>query len=163
MSRRKQEFKVGQKVRLVDNRKKMGSNIAMGWDPDMAEKFGKVVTIASIHHDWGRDLDYIRTEENCWSWDLRLLEPINEKKTSKVYSGYEFPEKDFILPCGYSLKKVIENDKAVICFVEERRTRKIIKTVAVCQEGDNFDLETGVEICMYKTLRKIADSKLKKY
>lgn len=163
MSRRKQEFKVGQKVRLVDNRKTMGSNIAMGWNPDMAEKFGKVVTIASIHHDWGRDLDYIRTEENCWSWDLRLLEPINEKKTSKVYSGYEFPEKDFILPCGYSLKKVIENDKAVICFVEERRTRKIIKTVAVCQEGDNFDLETGVEICMYKTLRKIADSKLKKY
>ena len=63
----------------------------------------------------------------------------------------------------YSLKKVIENDKAVICFVEEDRTRKIIKTVAVCQEDDNFDLETGVEICMYKTLRKIANSKLKKY
>ena len=163
MSRRKQEFKVGQKVRLVDNRKTMGSKIAMGWNPDMAEEFGKVVTIESIHHDWARDLDYIRTEESYWSWDFRFLEPINEKKTSKVYSGYEFPEKDFILPCGYSLKKVIENDKAVICFVEERRTRKIIKTVAVCQEGDNFDLETGVEICMYKTLRKIADSKLKKY
>lgn len=163
MSRRKQEFKVGQKVRLVDNRKTMGSDIAKGWSPDMAEAFGKVVTIESIHHDWGRDLDYIRTEENCWSWDFRFLEPIGGKKASKVHKGWYFVEKDFILPCGYSLKKVIENDKAVICFVEERRTRKIIKTVAVCQEGDNFDFETGVEICMYKTLRKIADSKLKKY
>lgn len=163
MSRRKQEFKVGQKVRLVDNRKTMVSKIAMGWDPNMEEEFGKVVTIESIHLDRVRDLDYIRTKENCWSWDCRFLEPINEKKTSRVYSGDEFIEEDYILPCDYSLKKVIENDKAVICFVEEDRTRKIIKTVAVCQEGDNFDLETGVEICMYKTLRKIADSKLKKY
>lgn len=163
MSKIKQKFKVGQKVRLVDNREKMGSTIAMGWDPDMEEEFGKVVTIESIHHDWARYLDYIRAEESSWSWDFRFLEPINEKKTSKVYSGDEFTEKDFILPCGYSLAKVIENDKAVICFVEEERTRKMVKTVAVCQEGDNFDLETGVEICMYKTLRKIADSKLKKY
>lgn len=163
MSRRKQEFKVGQKVRLVDNREKMGSTIAMGWNPAMEEEFGKVVTIESIGHDWGRGLDYIRTEENCWSWDCRFLEPIDGKKASRVYSGDEFIEEDYILPCDYSLKKVIENDKAVICFVEEDRTRKIIKTVAVCQEGDNFDLETGVEICMYKTLRKIADSKLKKY
>lgn len=162
MSRIKQEFKVGQKVRLVDNRKTMGK-IAMGWDPDMEEEFGKVVTIESIHHDWARYLDYIRAEESSWSWDFRFLEPIDGKKASKVYKGWEFTEEDFILPCGYSLEKVIENDKAVICFVEEERTRKIIKTVAICQEGDDFDLETGVEICMYKTLRKIADSKLKKY
>lgn len=163
MSRRKQKFKVGQKVRLVDNREKMGSNIAKSWNPDMAEEFGKVVTIASIHYDWSRDLDYIRTEENCWSWDFRFLEPVDGKKTSKVYSGREFIEEDYILPCGYSLEKVIENDKAVICFVEEERTRKMIKTVAVCQEGDDFNLKTGVEICMYKTLRKIADKQLKKY
>ena len=163
MSRIKQKFKVGQKVRLVDNREKMGSTIAMGWNPDMAEEFGKVVTIKLIGYDRVRGLEYIRAKENYRSWDFRFLEPINEKKTSKVYKGWEFAEKDFILPCEYSLKKVIENDKAVICFVEEDRTRKIINTVAVCQEDDNFDLETGVEICMYKTLRKIADSKLKKY
>lgn len=163
MSKIKQKFKVGQKVRLVDNREKMGSTIAMGWNPDMAEEFGKVVTIKLIGYDRVRGLEYIRTKENYRSWDFRFLEPINEKKTSRVYSGDEFIEEDCILPCDYSLKKVIENDKAVICFVEEDRTRKIIKTVAVCQEGDNFDLETGVEICMYKTLRKIADSKLKKY
>lgn len=163
MSRRKQKFKVGQKVRLVDNREKMGSNIAMSWNPDMAEEFGTVVIIASIHYDWSRDLDYIRTEENCWAWDFRFLEPVDGKKTSKVYSGREFIEEDYILPCGYSLEKVIENDKAVICFVEEERTRKMIKTVAVCQEGDDFNLKTGVEICMYKTLRKIADKQLKKY
>lgn len=163
MSRRKQEFKVGQKVRLVDNREKMGSKIAMGWNPDMAEEFGKVVTITSINHDGGRDLDYIRTEEDWWSWDIRFLEPLDGKKTSKVYSICDFEDEDFILPCEYFLKKVIENNKAVICFVEEERTGKIIKTVAICQEGDDFDLHKGVEICMYKTLRKIADSKLKKY
>lgn len=163
MGRRKQEFKVGQKVRLVDNREKMGSYIAMGWHPDMKEEFGKVVTIASIHNDWDMDLYYIITEENRWSWDFRFLEPVDGKKTSKVYSGCEFIEEDYILPCGYSLEKVIENDKAVICFVEEGRTGKIIKTVAVCQEGDDFNLKTGVEICMYKTLRKIADKQLKKY
>lgn len=163
MSRRKQKFKVGQKVRLVDNREKMGGNIAMGWVPDMAEEFGKVVTIVSIYNDWCEDLGYVITKENKWSWDFRFLEPVDGKKTSKVYSGREFIEEDYILPCGYSLEKVIENDKAVICFVEEERTGKIIKTVAVCQEGDNFNLKTGVEICMYKTLRKIADKQLKKY
>lgn len=163
MSKIKQKFKVGQKVRLVDNREKMGSTIAMGWNPDMAEEFGKVVTIKLIGYDRIRGLEYIRTKENYRSWDFRFLEPIDGKKASRVYSGDEFIEEDYILPCDYSLKKVIENDKAVICFVEEDRTRKIIKTVAVCQEDDNFDLETGVEICMYKTLRKIADSKLKKY
>ena len=163
MGRRKQEFRVGQKVRLVDNREKMGSNIAKGWSPDMEEEFGKVVTITSIYNDWSRDLDYIRAEENWWSWDFRFLEPVDGKKTSKVYSGREFIEEDYILPCRYSLEKVIENDRAVICFVEEERTGKIIKTVAVCQEGDDFNLKTGVEICMYKTLRKIADKQLKKY
>ena len=163
MSRRKQKFKVGQKVRLVDNIEKMGNKVAMGWNPDMEEEFGKVVTIESIHHDWARDLDYIRAEESSWSWDLRLVKPVNEEVTSRTHGGWEFVHEDYILPCGYSLKKVIENDRAVICFVEEEGTGKIIKTVAICQEGDSFDLETGVEICMYKTLRKIADSKLKKY
>ena len=163
MGRRKQKFKVGQKVRLVDNREKMGSNIAKSWNPDMAEEFGKVIIIASIHYDLSRDLDYIRTEENCWSWDFRFLEPFDGKKASKVYSGYVFEDESYLLPLDYTVEKVIENNKAVICFVEEESTGKIIKTVAVCQEGDDFNLKTGVEICMYKTLRKIADKQLKKY
>lgn len=161
MSRRKQKFKVGQKVKLVDNREKMGVDIAMGWDPRMAKEFGKVVTISKIYEDCRRGLDCVRVAENDWAWDCRFLEPVDEKKTSKVYSGWEF--EDFILPCNYILEKVIENDKAVICFIKEYETGKVIKTVAVCQEGDEFNLKTGVEICLYKTLRKIVDKHLKKF
>ena len=163
MSRRKQEFKVGQKVRLVDNREKMGSNIAMGWVSTMAEAFGKVVTITDIKYDVRNGLEYILTADSVWSWDCRFLEPVDGKKTSKVYSGHVFEDESYLLPLDYTVEKVIENNKAVICFVEEESTGKIIKTVAVCQEGDDFNLKTGVEICMYKTLRKIADKQLKKY
>lgn len=163
MSRRKQKFKVGQKVRIVDDEQIPRQNLAMDWNDYMEDDFGKIVTITELDLDIGRNLPYVRTKESSWSWDLRLVKPVNEEVTSRTHGGWEFVHEDYILPCGYSLKKVIENDRAVICFVEEEGTGKIIKTVAICQEGDSFDLETGVEICMYKTLRKIADSKLKKY
>lgn len=232
-------FKVGQRVRLVDNRDKIAGRIAMGWGPSMEKYFGDIVTITEIGIDV--DLDYIRTEENRWSWDLRFLEPVEErsvkynmenlkvgqkvrlvatrpdgpveggfgygmnhflgkevtitklykdffcikedeeshhggyvwdyrfieesveKPQSKVYRGWDFTDEDYILPCDYSLVKVIENGNAVICFVEQEDTDKTIKTVAICQEGDTFDLHKGVEICMYKTLRKIADKGLKRF
>ena len=164
---RKKNLKVGQKVRLVDNRDKMDGNIAMGWCDSMERHFGTVVTIEEIDTDNRRGLGYIRTEENGWSWDLRFLEALDEKPVSKVYNRIDcidyFDDEDFILPCDYSLKKVIENGKAVICFVEEDNTGKMIKTVAICQEGDAFDLHKGVQICMYKTLRKIAEKNLKKF
>lgn len=230
------KFKVGQRVRLVDNRHKMDGEFARGWNDSMEKHFGDVVTITEICRDLGRDLDYIRTKENGWSWDLRFLEPVSEynkgnlkvgqkvrlvshmpscsvyggvgfgmerylgmevtitkvetsyfkfkedvydyvwdyvfieeglnaseKPQSKVYGGLDFIHEDYILPCGYTLTKVIQNGNAVICFVEEDETDNIIKTVAICQEGDAFDLHKGVEICMYKTLRKIADKNLKKF
>lgn len=159
----KKNFKIGQKVRLVDNRYKMNGNIAMGFCDIMERHFGDVVTIERIESDWNRNLGYVTTEENEWSWDFRFLEPVNEKPVSKVHSGDDFVDEDYILPCGYSLEKVIENGNAVICFVENRGAGRTIKTVAICQEGDTFDLHKGVEICMYKTLRKIADKGLKKF
>lgn len=157
------KFKKGQKVRLVDNRDKMTGGIAGGWVDCMYRHFGEVVTIEEIDISLTERRDFALVKENTWIWDLRFLEPIEENPVSKVYGGYMFSEEDWILPCDYHLKKVIENGNAVICFVENEETEKIIKTVAICQEGDTFDLHKGVEICMYKTLRKIADKNLKRF
>ncbi len=157
------KFKEGQKVRLVDNRDKIVGKIACGWNDCMDKHFGEVVTVKELRTTYTGKMDYALVEENIWSWDLRLLEPVEEKQGSKVYGGYMFSEEDWILPCDYHLKKVIENGNAVICFVENEETGKTIKTVAICQEGDTFDLHKGIEICMYKTLRKIADKNLKRF
>lgn len=159
----KKNIKVGQKVRLVDRRHEIDGEPAMGWGFHMEKYFGQVVTIEKISEDPHRKVGYVRVEEFGYSWDFRFLEPIEEKPVSKVYGGYMFNEEDWILPCDYHLKKVIENGNAVICFVENEETRKTIKTVAICQEEDTFDLHKGVEICMYKTLRKIADKNLKRF
>lgn len=153
----KGNLKVGQKVRLVDNRESIEDRIAQGFSSKMPRWFGEVVTIERI------ESAYVKVEENGWSWDLRFLEPVNEKPQSKVHAVTDFFAEDMILPCYYSINKVIENDNAVICFIEEEKTKKIIKTVAMCQNGDKFDLHKGVEICMYKTLRKIADKNLKRF
>lgn len=161
--KKNKNYKIGQKVVLVDNRNKISGEIVCGFVDEMIEYFDKTATIKEIKKEKRSGRDFAIVEENIWSWDLRFLEPIEEKPVSKVYGSYMFNEEDLILPCDYQLKKVIENGNAVICFVENEETRKTIKTVAICQEGDKFDLHKGVEICMYKTLRKIADRNLKKY
>lgn len=152
----------GQKVRLVDTRKNIEGAIACGFNRSMEEHFGEVVTILSINKHSRSGMEYVRTKENSWLWDIRFLQAI-EKPVSKVHNRAEFIDEDYILPCFYTLERIIENDRAVICFVREEETGKVIKTVSICQEGDEFDIHRGVEICMYKTLRRIADKNLRKY
>lgn len=161
--KKNQKFEVGQKVKLVDNRKKMGSDIACGFGSSMPRYFGEIVTIAQVRTDYGRNLDYVRVEENDWSWDLRFLQSIDEKPASKVHDINSFKKEEYILPMNFYLKKIIENDRAVICFITDKSTGATLKTVAVCQEGDEFEVHKGVEVCMYKTLRKIADKNLRKF
>lgn len=160
---RKQDLRVGQKVKLVDNRDYIKGDYAQGWAEPMEYCFGDTVTIEAIRRDVFRGgLPYIRVKENDWSWDLRFLELLGP--ISKVHNVHDFEDEDYyILPIRYTLEKVIENGNAVICWVEDCETREMIKTVAKCQEGDNFDLHKGVEICMYKTLRKIAEKNLKRF
>lgn len=153
------DLKVGQKVTLVKERPEKGS-VTGGFIEEMAEFLGKKVTIRRLSGE------FFEIEEDCkyydgFVWDYKLIK--GTVPQSKVHEGWTFGAEDFILPCGYILNKVIENENAVICFVEEEKTKKIIKTVAICQNGDKFDLHKGVEICMYKTLRKIADKNLKRF
>lgn len=161
---RKTNFRVGQKVKLVDRRSSIKGDIAKGFNDEMVCHFGKVVTIERVEgKTFNNPLPYVRVEENYWSWDFRFLEPVEEKLGARVYDVDDFYREDCILPCDYNLIKVIQNDKAVICFVEDECNGKTIKAVAKCHEEDTFDLYKGVEICMYKVLRKIADRNLRKF
>lgn len=156
-------FQEGQKVKLVDRRELMSGRIAKGFAPAMNLYFGDTVTIECIGTHDATGLDFVRVKENGWSWDLRFLQPLKEKPVSKVHDINDFIKESYILPIGYHLRKVIENDKAVICFVEHRVKRETIKTVAICQDCDEFNIHKGIEICMYKTLRKIADKNLRNF
>lgn len=158
----KDMFKVGQKVRLI-GREKLDFSPYGGINDDMIELLGEEVTIANLCSSYFE----IEEDNEMWVWDFNLIE---EKASPKVYlitdfdyEGEEFNSEDYILPCGYNLIKVIENGNTVICFVESEETESIIKTVSQCQDGDTFDLHKGVEICMYKTLRKIANKNLKRF
>lgn len=156
-------YQVGQKVRLVDNRDIMGDGIVCGWNSEMELYLGKVVTIDKID-TVSSGLGYVKVKENGWSWDIRFLEPYIEEKPINIYHDIgEFDREDEILPMNYALVKVIENANTVICFVMEFGSNKKLKIVTVCQDEDTFDLHKGVEICMYKALIRIADSKLKRY
>lgn len=154
----KETLKVGQKVKLIKE-SQIDFSPYGGINSDMEKLLGTEVTVAGV----GKYSFDIEEDNETWVWDYRLISKKDSKPASKKYAGYEFSEEDCILPCGYSLLNVIKNDKAVICFVGEEYSGNIIKTVARCHEDDEFDLIKGIEICMYKTLRKIADKHLRRY
>lgn len=151
----KNKYKVGQKVKLVDIKPR--GHISGGFIDDMYNWLGKEVTIKIL-----RD-DYFEVNECKWVWDYKLIDKKSNPRSNKELDVMFFAKEHSILPVGYRLHRVIKNGDAVICIVEDYRRNKEIKAVAVCQEGDTFDLHKGVEICMYKTLRKIADKNLKKF
>lgn len=98
------------------------------------------------------------------------IEQINTEKSNKIKSKTykkhaidDFTGENYILPCGYYLDKIIQNYKTVICWVKNNENFETIKTVAICQNDDIFDLHKGVEVCMYKTLKIIAENNLKRY
>lgn len=155
MKIKKRALKVGQKVVLVD--RVPDGEIVGGYVVEMRGLLGKVATIRKVHEDHFKILEDI----DDFFWDYKFIKEI--KPVSKVHSVNDFVYEDYILPVRYTLEKVIESGNAVICWVEDNETMKMIKTVAKCQEGDRFDLHKGVEICMYKTLRKIADKNLKRF
>lgn len=154
----KENLKVGQKVKLITE-SQLNFKPYGGINDDMRKLLGKEVTVAGVY----KDAFEIREDNETWVWDYKLISKKDNKPSSKKYNGYEFEDEDCILPCGYALLNVIENDRAVICFVGEEYSGNIIKTVARCHEDDEFDLIKGIEICMYKTLRKIADKHLRRY
>lgn len=158
MTHKKDNLKVGQKVRLI-NKSKENQAFYLGINSEMEKFLGKEVTVTDINKYNFK----IKEDRNTWCWDYKYISKKEEKAPLKVYRGGYFAEDEYLLPYGYSLQKVLVNDRAVICFVEEAMTEAIIKTVAKCQKEDVFDLHKGVEICMYKTLRKIADKKLRRY
>lgn len=151
----RKKLRVGQKVLLV--KEVPAVDVVGGYVSEMRELLGKEVTISRLKGDYFE----IKEDIDRFMWDYRFIKSI--EPISKVHNVYDFEDEDYILPFRYSLEKVIENGNAVICWVEDCETREMIKTVAKCQEGDNFDLHKGVEICMYKTLRKIAEKNLKRF
>lgn len=151
----RKKLRVGQKVLLV--KEVPAVDVVGGYVSEMRELLGKEVTISRLKGDYFE----IKEDIDRFMWDYRFIKSI--EPISKVHNVYGFEDEDYILPFRYSLEKVIENGNAVICWVEDCETREMIKTVAKCQEGDNFDLHKGVEICMYKTLRKIAEKNLKRF
>lgn len=161
MKKSNKEFKVGQQVRLIDNRDMMDGIIACGWNDSMEQYFGDIVTIQYVF-DTG-NLKHVRVKENGWSWDTRFLKVLKEKTTNINHEVERFDVEEEILPMNYALTRVIENGNVVVCFVKEFEKNREFKVIAVCDDRDTFDLNKGVEVCMYKALRKIADRNLKKY
>lgn len=151
----KSKIKVGQRVLLINEIPR--GEIAGGYVYEMRKWLGKEVIVRGVFDDHFTILE----DRYEFMWDYKFIKEL--KPVSKVHGVDKFISEDYIIPVGYSLERVIENDRAVICFVKEERTRKTIKTVAICQKEDTFDLHKGVKICMYKTLRKIADRNLKKF
>lgn len=151
----RRKLRVGQKVLLV--KEVPAVDVVGGYVSEMRELLGKEVTISRLTGDYFE----IKEDIDRFVWDYRFIKSI--EPVSKVHNVDDFEDEDYILPFRYSLEKVIENGNAVICWVEDCETREMIKTVAKCQEGDNFDLHKGVEICIYKTLRKIAEKNLKRF
>ena len=153
------KFKVGQKVKLTGemfNKDDFNKDTcSRGWNPKMSAHFGEVVTIKSVGDK------YATVIENTWYWDIRFLQEL-EHTGVDIIDGVEFSDYDSILPCGFSITKVIRNHRTVICFVYNPITDQTNKAIARCDHEDTFDLAKGVEICVWKILRKLACNNLKK-
>lgn len=159
------KFRVGQKVRLTNAMFNKGDfnedTCARGWNPKMSEHFGQIVTIDDIDMGSEHTRPYVRVAENAYSWDFRFLQELKHAGVD-IIDGLKFSDFDSLLPCGFQITKVIRNDRVVICFIYNSFTGQINKTIARCDYEDTFDLSKGVEICVWKMIRKIACNNLKR-
>lgn len=134
------KYKVGDKVRVrkdlvKGNRYKMKSNdYSDRVVQEMYEKAGKVVTIKRVSSS---EYGYI-IEEDDWNWTDDMFEGLASKSTTteiKLESNMKFEIKSY---------KVI-NNKVVIVEFADGDVQK-----SVCMDGDVFDEERGLEVCIMK-------------
>lgn len=151
------KYKIGQKVRIKKEMDFDICNFYGGFVKEMEEFFGEVVTLSYINGKF-----FMFEEGGKWAWDLRAMETLPQK----VYTGNEAnrviqtSDSYGILPAEYFIDKIVENDGCVITFF--RGSNECFKTVAKCQVEDTYNLVKGVEICVYKALRRISQKNLQR-
>ena len=156
---KREQLKVGMKVRLAEHEIK---DCYGGFISDMENYLGRVVTITDVCTDYFE----IKEDSGMWIWDIRYARPVKEKKEFKTYTGYidsveGVSMREIVQGMKIGIDKVIINGKCVIMYCSNS-SGKVFKAVANCQEGDTFDLKTGLRICILKIRQRTAEYELKK-
>jgi hypothetical protein len=169
----KSKFKVGDKV-VVRADIQVGGGYKMENDTsgstvqtfvDSMEKFkGKEVTIKFASGAWYS----IQEDEGIWYWTDEMFEGLAVKPIPEKHVIQEFAK------MGIFVEQVIFHEPATIMFYRAPKYNRLTgefeywgdtkKVVAKCNtiEGDAYDKQKGVEVCLLKAFRKEADRLLAK-
>ena len=119
-----------------------------------SELYRLFYSVAPINRGPYWDGIYIKedlTSEHISSWDKDgttgriLLEYREPVYIPSVINGFKIKELHFAIPKDLEIEKVIFNDPATIVMWNDGT-----KTVVKCQEGDTFDPEKGLAMCIVK-------------
>lgn len=107
---------------------------------EMCELAGDIVTIRSIEEDM------YRIKEKGFYWTDEMFESLDKTTTTeiKLEGNMKFKIKDY---------KVDKTKETVVVFFEDGDVQK-----AKCCNGDTFDFERGLEVCVMKHIFKGADT-----
>lgn len=159
------KYKVGDKVRVRKDLK-LGKSYYMDNSSSnnsvaskMCEFAGKVVTIKDVYIQY--------TIEECgFNWTDEMFEGLaTETSNTTTETKSEIKLEEINMNIKIKNYKVDENKQTIVVFFEDGDTQK-----AKCCDGDNFDLERGIEVCImkhicggadkYHKLLKVADNQI---
>ena len=134
------KFKVGDKVKIKEDLRKTSDSSVYGVNvvSDMAEKKGTIVTIK--HIGICKTSQRYLIEEDIYTWTEEMFEGLaNKIKATEI----KLKGKEMFEIKSY---KVINNKVVEVEFADGDKQK------SVCMDGDTFDEERGLEVCIMKHL-----------
>lgn len=158
MKKTETTYKVGDKVRLKSL--SLNESYPSSIDVEMVEYSGKVVTINYAELSYNKDYCcyFIDEDHNTWTWNDEMIEGLATETITeiKLEGNMNIKIKDY---------KVDEKKGTVVVFFEDGDIQK-----AKCCEGDTYDFERGLEVCImkhicggaekYRKVLKVADEQI---
>jgi hypothetical protein len=162
------KFKVGDKVRIRKDLKEGRYYSEDGKKFDyandrMARLAGEVVTIKSMFSE-----NSYLIEEFDWSWVDGMfeglaseVEKVKEKPKAEVV---DFKGGQWKWQLSLNIQKVIHSEPATILFYNYSNDPEgtVRKMVARCLPTDTYDREKGIQVAVFKAMRKLINKQLEK-
>lgn len=133
------KYKVGDRVVVVSEKKAKDLTAKLEFLPDMKPLCGETVTIKKVDYDGTYKLEGF----GYW-WCDEFFEGLDKSTSEKENNTMN--KKDILAVRNY-------NDRAMVMqFNKKDKNGKNIQTRAEVHDGDTFDLDEGIRICLLKYL-----------
>lgn len=152
------KYKVGDKVKIKSDLKHGGGYYLYYVNRNMVEFRGMIVEIIyASENSSGNEHYIIKGDKNKYAWSDDMIEGLVEETTEiKLEGNMDFKIKDY---------KVDKVKQTIVVFFEDGDVQK-----AKCCDGDTYDFERGLEVCImkhicggtekYRKVLKVADEQI---